>query len=61
MRDKLLELMKSLDPDVRGLVIEVIEKEKEYIDYLKPKGIKEEIRDLIDKYAKHGTGHGDRK
>jgi hypothetical protein len=59
MHEKLFELIKNLEPDLRELVVEVIEKEREYIDYLKPKGIKEDIRELIDKYAKHGIGSGD--
>jgi uncharacterized protein YaaR (DUF327 family) len=52
MKEKLLELIKQLDPELRELVAEVIEKEREYLDYLKPRGVVEEIRDLIDRYAK---------
>lgn len=52
MKEKLLELIKQIDPTLQEIVIEVIEKEREYIDYLKPRGVKEEIRDIIDKYAK---------
>jgi len=52
MKEKLLELIKQIDPTLQEIVIEVIEKEREYIDYLRPRGIKEEIRDIIDKYAK---------
>ena len=51
MKEKLLELIKQLDPDIQELVAEVIEKEREYIDYLRPRGIKDDIRDLIDKYS----------
>lgn len=58
MKDKLIELIKKLDPELQMVVAEVIEKEREYLDMLKPRGVKEEIRDIIDKYAKYGTGEG---
>lgn len=61
MKEKLLELIRQLDPDLQELVAEVIEKEREYIDYLKPKGIKEDIRDLIDKHVKFSEISGDNK
>ncbi len=56
MREKLIELIKQLDPELQGLVAEVIEKEREYLDYLKPRGVVEDIRDLIDRYAKDDLG-----
>jgi uncharacterized protein YaaR (DUF327 family) len=59
MKEKLLELIKQLDPDLQELVAEVIEKEREYIDLLKPRGVKEDIRDLIDKHAKYQESSGD--
>lgn len=59
MKDQLLKLIQRLDPELQQLVAEVIEKEREYIDYLKPRGVKEDIRDLIDKYAKYGLGNND--
>ena len=64
MKKKLLELIKQLDPELQGLVAEVIEKEREYLDYLKPRGVVEEIKDLIDRYAKDDLGllyQGDKK
>lgn len=61
MREKLLPLIRKLSPDLQELVAEVIEKEREYIDLLKPRGVKEDIRDLIDKHARfdstQGVGH----
>lgn len=60
MREKLIELIKQLDPDLQELVIEVIEKEREYLDYQRPR-IKEDIRDLIDKHAKFTAINGDAK
>lgn len=56
MKEKLIELIKNLDPELQMVVAEVIEKEREYLDMLKPRGVKEDIRDIIDKYAKHGFG-----
>lgn len=61
MRDKLLDLIKNLDPDIQELVAEVLEKERDYLDMLRPRGIKEEIRDLIDKHAKHDGDGGESK
>ncbi len=56
MKEKLIELIKQLDPELQGLVAEVIEKEREYLDYLKPRGVVEDIRELIDRYAKEDLG-----
>ena len=60
MKDKLRELILQLDPELQELVAEVIIKEREYLDMMKPRGIKEEIRDAIDRIAKYGLGK-DRK
>ena len=56
MKEKLIELIKQLDPELQVLVAEVIEKEREYLDYLKPRGLVEEIRDLVDRHAKEDLG-----
>lgn len=53
MKEKLIKLIKQLDPDIQELVAEAIEKERDYLDYLKPRGLVEELRDLVDKYAKY--------
>ena len=58
MKEKLLELIKQLDPELQLVVAEVIEKEREYMDMLKPKGIKEDIRDIIDKHVKYEITRG---
>ena len=52
MKQRLLELIKKIDPEIQMIVGEVIEKEREYIDMVKPRGIKEDIKDIIDKHAK---------
>lgn len=61
MKEKLFELIKQLDPDLQELVAEVIEKEREYIDLIKPRGVKEDIRDIIDKHAKYSEPSGGNK
>lgn len=56
MKEKLLELIKQLDPEIQDLVAEVITLEREHLDMKKPRGVKEKIRDQIDKYARYGLG-----
>ncbi len=60
MKENLLALIKTIDPDLQELIAEVIEKEREYIDYLKPRGVKEDIRNLIDRHAKHDKVEGEK-
>lgn len=61
MKEKLLILIRQLDPEIQAIVAEVIELERDYLDYLKPRGVKENIRDVIDKYAKYGLGEEERE
>jgi hypothetical protein len=56
VKEKLMALIQQLDPEIQELVAEVILLEREHLDMLKPRGIKNKIRDSIDKYAKYGTG-----
>jgi len=56
MRERLMELIRQLDPEIQELVAEVIILERDHLDMLKPRGVKEKIRDAIDKYAKYGLG-----
>ena len=56
LQEKLLTLIRQLDPEIQELVAEVIVLERDHLDMLKPRGIKEKIRDAIDKYAKYGSG-----
>jgi hypothetical protein len=51
MREILAELIRDLDPDIQELVAEVIRLEREYLDMIKPRGVVQEIREQIDKYA----------
>ena len=56
MKERLAGLIHQLDPEIQELVAEVIILERDHLDMLKPRGVKEKIRDAIDKYAKHGLG-----
>jgi hypothetical protein len=56
MKLQLMELIKNLDPELQMIVAEVIEKEREYLDMLKPRGVKQDIKEIIDRYARHGLG-----
>jgi hypothetical protein len=56
MKEKLMELIQKLDPEIQALVADVVVLEREHLDMLKPRGVKEKIRDSIDKYAQYGLG-----
>lgn len=61
MKEKLVELIGQFDPDVREVVVEVIVKERERLDMLKPHGIKDDIEHIIDRVARYGSdGAGSR-
>lgn len=51
MREILATLIKDLDPDIQELVAEVIRLEREHLDMKNPRGVVQDIRDEIDKYA----------
>lgn len=61
MREKLVTLIQQFDPEVRAVVAEVIVKERERLDMLKPHGIMDDIEDIIDRVARHGEGRGGRR
>jgi hypothetical protein len=56
IQEKLLTLIRQLDTDMQELVAEVILLERDHLDMLKPRGIKEKIRDVIDKHARYSPG-----
>lgn len=60
MREKLGELILQLDPEVQTVVAEVIGKERERLDMLRPHGIMDDIEDIIDRVARHGESGGTR-
>ena len=59
MREKLAKLIVQFDPDVREIVADVIAKERERLDMLRPRGIKEDIEHIIDRVARHGMVQAD--
>jgi hypothetical protein len=61
MREKLVELIMQFEPEVREVVAEVVAKEREYLDLLKPRGVKEDIEHTIDRVARHGANRGVRR
>jgi hypothetical protein len=61
MKERLLELIRELDPEIQALVAEVISLERDHLDMQKPRGIKDEIRDAIDKYAQHDLGESEQQ
>lgn len=58
MRDKLATLIGQFDPEVQAVVAEVIAKERERLDMLRPHGIMDDIEDIIDRVARHGESEG---
>ncbi len=61
MKEKLVGLIGQFEPEVQAVVAEVIAKEREYLDMLKPRGIKEDIEHIIDRTARHGLGRDGRR
>ena len=61
MRDKLLTLMDQFEPEVQTVVAEVIAKERERLDMLRPHGIMDDIEDIIDRVARYGIEKGGRR
>lgn len=55
MKEKLAKLIVQFEPDVREVVAEVIFKERERLDMLKPHGIKDDIEHIIDRVARYGS------
>lgn len=52
IKDRLRELFGSYDPNVRKIVGEVIELEQYYITMRNPRGIRQDIDAVIEKYAR---------
>ena len=56
MKERLKELIMDLDPEIRNIVAEVVVLERENLDFKVPQ-IKGKIKDIVDKYARHGMGN----
>jgi len=51
IREKIISLFKEYDAEVQEVVAEVLEKEWEKLSMLNPRGIKDDIRAIIDAQA----------
>ena len=54
MQERLKELIMELDPEIRAIVAQVVSLERDNLAFRRP-NIKNEIKDIIDKYAKQGV------
>lgn len=54
LRDRLLELFREYEADVREVIAEVLALEQEHISMERPR-IKEQIKDIIDRVVKNAT------
>lgn len=48
LRDKILELFREYDPEVQAVIERVLDKEWERLSLRSPRGIIQDIRDIID-------------
>jgi phosphosulfolactate synthase (CoM biosynthesis protein A) len=60
MKERLAKLITQFDQDTQVIVAEVIAKERERLDKLNPKGIKDDIEHIVDRVAKYGADEGRR-
>jgi len=52
LREKILELFKGCDPEVRNVIARVVDAEWAKLSYEKPRGIIDEIRHIVDSEAR---------
>jgi len=52
IRDRLLNLFKQHDQEVQRVIAEVLKLEQENISMERPRGIKEDIKEIIDRVVK---------
>lgn len=52
LRDKICDLFQECEPDVQGILVKVIEVEWAKLSYDKPRGVAEQIRQIIDAEAR---------
>lgn len=55
LKERLLELFRKYDADVQEVIAEVVTLEQEHISMKNPRGIKEKIKEVIDRVAKDET------
>ena len=52
LKDRIIKLFKGYEPEVQKIIEEVLEIEQEYISMKSPRGVKEAIRETIDRAIK---------
>lgn len=52
LKDKILELFREYEPEVQEVIARVLEEEWARLSYERPRGIREEIRQIIDAEVK---------
>ncbi len=52
LKDKILELFRDYEPEVQVVIARVLEEEWARLSYERPRGILEEIRQIIDAEAR---------
>ena len=52
LREKIMELFRDCDPDVREVLSEVLDREWARLSYERPRGIVDEIKQIIDARAR---------
>ena len=52
LREKILELFKECDPEVKSIIARVLDAEWAKLSYEKPRGIIDEIRHIVDSEAR---------
>ncbi len=55
LQEKVLALFKDYDPKIREIIAEVLAAEQEHLSMKNPRGVVEEIEDIIDRVAKDET------
>lgn len=52
LREKILDLFRDCEPDIQGVLADIIEVEWAKLSYDKPRGVIEQIRQIIDDEAR---------
>ena len=52
IRDRVIKLFKDYEQDVQQVIAEVLRIEQEYISMKTPRGVKEDIKEIVDRVVK---------
>ena len=55
MNENMKQMIATLDPEIQGLVTEVILAERRYLDMKTPVGVKQEIKSILERYVKEAA------